>query len=153
MNQFVDEAADALVVEALGRAVAAGVRGALWAPPCADFLRRDNLPDRSGDAWLVLAARPGYKSHPHGGGCKTRYVIDLLRFVSGLAADLVRRRVELVAENALLRQQLIAAVRKIAGRVRWTPSQRFMIVLAARLAPAWREARRSGTSESSAPRR
>jgi len=36
-------------------------------------------------------------------------VIDLLRFVSGLAADLVRRRVELVAENALLRQQLIAA--------------------------------------------
>jgi len=56
MNQFVDEAADALVVEGLGRAVAAGVRGALWTPPCADFLRRDNLPDRSGDARLVLAA-------------------------------------------------------------------------------------------------
>jgi len=67
-------------------------------------------------------------------------VIDLLRFVSGLAADLVRRRVELVAENALLRQQLIVAKRKIAGRVRWTPSQRFTIVLAARVAPAWREA-------------
>ena len=56
MNQLVDEAADALAVEALGRAVAAGVRGALWTPPCADFLRQDNLPDRSGDAWLVLAA-------------------------------------------------------------------------------------------------
>src|SRR5438309_653013 len=74
------------------------------------------------------------------GRCKTRHVIDLLRFVSGLAADLVRRRIELVAENALLRQQLIAAERKVAGRVRWTPWQRFTIVLAARVAPAWREA-------------
>jgi hypothetical protein len=42
-------------------------------------------------------------------------VIDLLRFVSGLAADLVRRRVELVAENALLRQQLIVAKRNGAS--------------------------------------
>jgi len=48
-------------------------------------------------------------------------VIDCLRFVFGLAVDLVRRRVELVAENALLRQQLIAAERKLGGRVRWTP--------------------------------
>jgi hypothetical protein len=59
-------------------------------------------------------------------------VIDLFRFVSDLAADLGRRRVELVAENALLRQQLIAAERKVAGRVRWTLWQRFTIVLAAR---------------------
>src|SRR5437016_3296047 len=57
-----------------------------------------------------------------------------------MAADLVRRRVELVAENALLRQQLIVAERKLAGRVRWTPWQRFMIVLTARVAPAWRDA-------------
>src|ERR1700737_230363 len=84
-------------------------------------------------------ARPGYKCHPRG-RCKSRRVIDLLRFVSGLAADLVRRRVELVAENALLRQQLIVAKRKLAGRVRWTSWQRFTIVLAARVAPAWREA-------------
>src|SRR5438132_10902168 len=67
-------------------------------------------------------------------------MIDLLRFVFGLAADLVRRRVELVAENALLRQQLIVAKRKVAGCIRWTPWQRFTIVLAARVAPAWREA-------------
>jgi len=86
-----------------------------------------------------IDARPGYKCHPRG-RCKTRPVIDLLRFVSGLAADLVRRRVELVAENALLRQQLIVAKRKLAGRVRWTPWQRFTIVLASRVAPAWREA-------------
>jgi transposase InsO family protein len=57
-----------------------------------------------------------------------------------MAADLVRRRVDLVAENALLRQQLIVAERKLAGRVRWTPWQCFMIVLTARVAPAWREA-------------
>src|SRR5467141_2974358 len=57
-----------------------------------------------------------------------------------MAADLVRRRVDLVAENALLRQQLIVAERKLAGRVRWTPWQRFMIVLTARVAPAWRAA-------------
>jgi len=67
-------------------------------------------------------------------------VIDLLRFVFGLAADLVRRRVELVAENALLRQQLIVAERKIVGRIMWTPWQRFTIVCAARITPAWREA-------------
>ena len=50
---------------------------------------------------------------------KTPHMIDLLRFVSGLAADLVRRHGELIAENALLRQQLIVAHRKVAGRVRW----------------------------------
>jgi hypothetical protein len=48
-------------------------------------------------------------------------MIDLLRFLGGLFADVVRRRVSLVAENALLRQQLIVAQRKIAGRVRWAP--------------------------------
>ena len=67
-------------------------------------------------------------------------MMDFLRFASGLAADLVRGRAGLVAENALLRQQLIVAERKVAGRVRWTPWQRFTIVLAARVAPAWREA-------------
>lgn len=67
-------------------------------------------------------------------------MIDFLRFVSGLVADLVRRRVELVAENVLLRQQLIVAERKIAGRVRWTLWQRLTIVYAARIVPAWREA-------------
>src|SRR5439155_4974526 len=71
---------------------------------------------------------------------KTPHMIDLLRFVSGLAADLVRRHGEFIAENALLRQQLIVAHRKVAGRVQWAPWQRFTIALAARVAPAWREA-------------
>jgi hypothetical protein len=89
---------------------------------------------------FCAAGRAGYKFHPRVDGVRLDYVIDLLRFVSGMPADLVRRRVELVAENALLRQQLIVAKRKIAGRVMWTPWQRFTIVLAARIAPAWREA-------------
>ena len=64
-------------------------------------------------------------------------MIEVLRFVVGLAADVVRRRAGLVA---LLRQQLIVAQRKIAGRVRWAQWQRFTMGLAARMAPAWRDA-------------
>jgi hypothetical protein len=67
-------------------------------------------------------------------------MVDVLRFVVGLVADVVRRRVGLVAENALLRQQLIVAQRKIAGRVRWAPWQRFTMGLATLMAPAWRDA-------------
>jgi putative transposase len=67
-------------------------------------------------------------------------MIDVLRFAVGLTADVGRRRAGLVAENALLRQQLIVAQRKLAGRARWTPWQRFTMGLAARMAPAWRDA-------------
>ena len=65
-------------------------------------------------------------------------MIDFLQFVAGLVADLVRGHAVLVADNALLRQQLIVAQRKIAGRVRWAPWQRFAMVLAVRIVPAWR---------------
>src|SRR5438034_8518978 len=89
---------------------------------------------------VATGGRPGYKCHPHADCGTTRRMIEVLRFVVGLAADVVRRRAGLVAENALLRQQLIVAQRKIAGRVRWAPWQRFTMGLAARLAPAWRDA-------------
>ena len=46
---------------------------------------------------------------------------NFVRFVRGLLADLVRPRVRLIAENTLLRQQLIVAERKIVDRVRWAP--------------------------------
>ncbi len=65
---------------------------------------------------------------------------DLLRFVAAFAIDLLRGRAALVAENALLSQRLIVAERKLVGRVRWAPWQRFTMGLAARLAPAWRSA-------------
>jgi hypothetical protein len=42
------------------------------------------------------------------------------------------------AEKALLRQQLVVAERRLAGRVRWAPWQRFTMALAARIAPTWR---------------
>src|SRR6266566_5478291 len=42
---------------------------------------------------LALASpRPGYKCHPHADPGTTRRMIEVLRFVVGLAADVVRRR-------------------------------------------------------------
>jgi hypothetical protein len=62
---------------------------------------------------------------------------DALRFLVGPAMDLVRRRAELLAENALLRQQLIVAQRQLAGRrVLWRPWQRFAMAISSRIAPA-----------------
>jgi hypothetical protein len=51
-------------------------------------------------------------------------MIELVQYLAGLAAELLRGRAALIAENALLRQQLIVAERKLAGRVRWAPWQR-----------------------------
>jgi hypothetical protein len=64
-------------------------------------------------------------------------MIDRLRFARDLVTDL-RPHVQLVAENALLRQQLIVAERKIVGRPRWKPWERYATALATRFAPAWR---------------
>ena len=66
--------------------------------------------------------------------------MDVIRFVLWLVPRVLRRRAALVAENALLRQQLIAAQRKIRGRVGWTPWERVTMSFGARLAPAWRTA-------------
>jgi hypothetical protein len=65
-------------------------------------------------------------------------MLDFVRFVRGLIADLFRSHAALMAENTILRQQLIVAERKIQGRVRWMPWQRFAMAIAARLTPAWR---------------
>jgi transposase InsO family protein len=64
-------------------------------------------------------------------------MVDLLRFAHGLVVDLLRSRAALLGENAMLRQQLIVAERKVVGRVRWTPWQRFVMSVAARITPAW----------------
>src|SRR5207247_281194 len=40
----------------------------------------------------VVTPRPGYKCHPHADPGTTRRMIEVLRFVVGLAADVVRRR-------------------------------------------------------------
>ena len=55
---------------------------------------------------------------------------------AGAARDLVRSRSELVAENALLRQQLIVLSRSVA-HPRIGDRDRMIMLLLARLNPAW----------------
>jgi putative transposase len=59
--------------------------------------------------------------------------------VMGLLRDLPRTREQLIAENALLRQQLIVAARS-TKRPTFAPSDRTLLVLFARVAPRWRDA-------------
>ncbi len=57
----------------------------------------------------------------------------------GVASDLIRPKTELVAENALLRQQLIV-LRRQTSRVRIPPMDRVRVLLLARLAKSWQDA-------------
>ena len=57
----------------------------------------------------------------------------------GTLTDLARGKSELVAENALLRQQLIILRRQIK-RPRYTPTDRILLVLLARAVRTWRQA-------------
>src|SRR5918994_2065248 len=59
--------------------------------------------------------------------------------VLGATADLVRAKSELIAENALLRQQLIVLART-PKRPRLTRVDRTLLVLLASRARAWRQA-------------
>jgi hypothetical protein len=65
-------------------------------------------------------------------------MLDFLRFARDLVTNFFRPRLKLVAENALLRQQLIVAGRKVVGRPRWKPWERYAMALTTRFAPAWR---------------
>src|SRR5260370_14911722 len=61
-----------------------------------------------------------------------------LRFLAGLGGDVFRARRALICENALLRQQLIVAERRLSGHcVRWRPWERYAMALAVSRAPAW----------------
>lgn len=59
--------------------------------------------------------------------------------VGGALGDLARTKTELVAENALLRQQLLVLRRQVR-RPALTPADRLRLVLLARLARGWRAA-------------
>ena len=59
--------------------------------------------------------------------------------VLGTVMDLTRSKPELIAENALLRQQLIVLTRP-AKRPRFTPADRALLVLLASRVWAWRQA-------------
>ncbi len=58
---------------------------------------------------------------------------------AGLVADIARSRTELLMENALLRQQLIVASRKVK-RPMFKAHERGFVVLLASLLPQWRNA-------------
>ena len=62
-----------------------------------------------------------------------------LPLVAGFATDLTRSRGELLAENTLLRQQLIVASRKVK-RPAFRPHERALVVLLSRLIHNWRDA-------------
>ena len=57
----------------------------------------------------------------------------------GLARDAIRTRMELIGENAPLRQQLIVLQRQVP-RPRFREGERFTLVLLARLTRGWRSA-------------
>ena len=59
--------------------------------------------------------------------------------MGGLIADVIRSRSDLVAENAMLRQQLIVASRAVK-RPALRAHERGLLVLLARLVPRWRDA-------------
>ena len=59
--------------------------------------------------------------------------------VGGLVGDMTRSRSELIAENALLRQQLIVASRATKRPV-FLGHERGLLVLLARFVPLWRSA-------------
>jgi putative transposase len=59
--------------------------------------------------------------------------------IAGTLADLIRSRPELIAENALLRQQLLV-LRRSVNRPRCTATDRRLLVLLASRVQAWRQA-------------
>jgi putative transposase len=59
--------------------------------------------------------------------------------VAGVVTDLTRSRKELVAENTLLRQQLIVASRRVK-RPAFRPGERGLLVVLSRLVHNWRDA-------------
>ena len=62
-----------------------------------------------------------------------------LPVVVGLLRDLTRSREQLIAENSLLRQQLIVASRKVKRPV-FKPHERGLMVLLSRIVRGWRDA-------------
>ena len=63
----------------------------------------------------------------------------MLETIAGIAADLLRSRAQLVAENAMLRQQVIN-LRRAVKRPRMSLVERLLLVVASRFTREWRNA-------------
>ncbi len=64
---------------------------------------------------------------------------DTTSLMQGMLTDLARSKSQLVAENALLRQQLII-IRRQVKRPACTKADRLLLVLLARAVQAWKQA-------------
>ncbi|WP_119071514.1 helix-turn-helix domain-containing protein [Aggregatilinea lenta] len=62
------------------------------------------------------------------------------RQITGIAADLLRRKQELIAENAFLRQQVIVLKRHATGRPANTQQDRRVLVMLASKVRGWKDA-------------
>jgi hypothetical protein len=62
------------------------------------------------------------------------------RQITGVAADLVRSKPELIAENAFLRQQVIVLKRQSTGRLTFTQHDRRVLVTLASKLCGWKDA-------------
>ncbi|MBN1450514.1 MAG: helix-turn-helix domain-containing protein [Anaerolineales bacterium] len=62
------------------------------------------------------------------------------RQITGVAGDLVRSKPELIAENAFLRQQVIALKRQHTGRLSITQQDRCVLVVLASKLRGWKDA-------------
>jgi hypothetical protein len=65
---------------------------------------------------------------------------DALRKLGGVVREALRSRAQLVAENALLRQQLLVLHRQVS-RPRLTEADRWWMVAATRIIKRWEQAR------------
>ena len=108
------------------------------------FARLDRLPDLE-QKWLVVVSSLGLRIRTR----VTRVVVKArgllyesvrpLPLVAGFLKDLTRSRGQLIAENALLRQQLIVASRKVK-RPLFKDSERGLLVLLSRIVHGWQNA-------------
>jgi hypothetical protein len=93
--------------------------------------------------WVrTVTSTVGRGSHRVGQTIKTllRPVRTTAALTSAAALDAVRPRSELVAENALLRLQILVLARAAPPRPRLFREDRLLLVLLARVNTAWRDA-------------
>jgi hypothetical protein len=103
----------------------------------------------SGQSGLVLAYRAIGKLRTVWDGI-ARAIREALRprpcsIVGGLATDLLRTRAELVAENALLRQQLVVVARRVKRPI-FRRHERAAVALLTAALPRWKRRAVAGSA-------
>ena len=88
---------------------------------------------------LLLRVRAGVARLVAGAKRLVREALRPLPLVAGALKDLTRSRGELLAENAMLRQQLIVASRKVKRPV-FKAHERGLLVVLSRIVRGWRDA-------------